>query len=108
MSNMDSNLRQRLHLNEAQKRIEKIKTFYLRLGVYCSINAILITTWAFDTTPPAYFWGPTLFFNTLVGGLLVLTNAIMLFGGKYILPQKWEERKLKEFMNHEKQTTKYE
>jgi O-antigen ligase len=81
----------------------------MRLGVYCVVNAIFLTVWMLDFSLPSDFWIPTLFFVTVVAGLFVLSNAFILYGEKYILPKKWEERKLKEFMEKEKhQITKYE
>jgi O-antigen ligase len=109
MNSVEKKIEKKLDFWKAYKRVKSIKDFYLRLGVYCTVNAIFLTAWVFDTSPPTYFWMPTLFFVTFVAGLLVLSNAIVLYGGKYVLPKEWEERKLKEFIDKQNQKiTKYE
>ena len=106
---MQRNFREELHLLQAYKRVESIKKFYLRLGVYCGVNAIFLTVWLLDFSLPSDFWMPTLFFTTFIAGLFVLSNAILVFGKRYILTQNWEEKKIKELIYKEKQQiTKYE
>lgn len=109
MSNMDSNLIKQSHFEQAQKRIKLIKNFYLRLGVYSAVNAMLLIVYLLDPYVANNFWTPTCFFTTVVAGLLVLANAINLYGGKYIVSKKWEARKLNEYINKDSQpTVKYE
>lgn len=109
MTDMTNNFNTRMHFRKADKRVKRIKDFYLRLGVYCTVNAILFSVWLYDSYIAEYFWGPTLSFTVVVAGLCLLANAIILYGEKYVLPKKWEERKLKELMNkRNQQIIKYE
>ena len=88
MNSMEGDCRINPNSRQAYKRIESIKNFYMRLGVYCMVNSIFLTIWIFDSSLPNDFWLPTLFFTTFVAGLLVLSNAIVLYGDKYFFPKK--------------------
>ncbi|WP_432410595.1 2TM domain-containing protein [Rasiella sp. SM2506] len=89
-------------LAKAKKRLEKIKGFYIHAMVYALVNIFLMLSatgiysngllnlhmpgWAHFTTP--FFWGIGLFFhglNTFKSGLL----------------KKWEDRKIKEYLEKE-------
>ena len=86
----------------AKKKVKQVKDFYNHLTVYFVVNIFLILiqmglfengfisievpTWSMFTTP--FFWGIGVFFH----GLYVFQNSITLF-------KKWEERKLKEYMD---------
>lgn len=108
-SSMENNVSKQLNYGLAYKRVMMIKDFYMRLTVYCGINLMLLIVWLVNPDIATNFWIPTCFFTTVVAGFLVLANAINLYGQKYMLPKKWEERKMKELMNNENQTiTKYE
>jgi len=108
MNSMKNDLRKRLHLSKAYKRIERIKKFYLRLGVYCTVNSMLFVIWMIDPYMVKYFWLPTLSFTVGVAGLFIIANAVTLYGEKYIMPKTWEREKLEQLINKEKQLTKYE
>ena len=85
---------------EAQKQVEEIKGFYIHLVVYIIVNAFIIygilssigldqlNFWTFST---AIFWGIGLFFH-----------GYHLFGKNLLFGKKWEERKIKELMDKDK------
>lgn len=85
---------------EAQKQVQKIKSFYTHLTVFIIVNAFIIikktqqidegeSIWhAFKL---AFFWGIGLAFHGLK------TFDVMPFFGK-----DWEERKIKEMIDKEK------
>ncbi len=95
--------------NRAKKKVKQVKDFYNHLTVYIVINTLLILmhmglfqngifdldvpTWPMFTTP--LFWGIGLLFH----GLYVFQDGITFF-------RKWEERKLKEFMDEEERDIK--
>ena len=88
----------------AKKRVKQVKDFYTHLIVYLTVNIFLLImhvsvfqngelhleypTWTMFTTP--FFWGIGLLFH----GLYVFQDGIKLF-------RKWEERKMKEYMEQE-------
>ncbi|MHA3788761.1 2TM domain-containing protein [Flavobacterium hauense] len=106
---MTNEFNMRMYYRDAGKRVKRIKDFYLRLAVYCTVNTLLFAVWMHDSYIAENFWKPTLSFTVGVAGLCLLANAVILYGEKYMLPKSWEERKLKEFMSKQNQTTiKYE
>ena len=95
--------------NRAKKKVKQVKDFYNHLTVYIVVNIFLvlinmglfqnglfelkIPTWSIFTTP--FFWGIGLLFH----GLYVFQDKITFF-------KKWEERKLKEYMDEEENDIK--
>ncbi|HEY9184631.1 MAG TPA: 2TM domain-containing protein [Salegentibacter sp.] len=94
-----------LQYKNAQKRVKDIKGFYVHLLVYLFINiAIFIVStrdegfinglsdiWNYST---AFFWGIGLF-----------AHWASVFGPNVLLGKDWEERKIKELMDKEKNKT---
>lgn len=89
--------------NLAYKRVKRIKGFYIHLAVYIIVNGFSIFTklnhnWDtdkdltelqdFDTM---FYWGIGLFFH-----------GLSVFGSNLFFGSKWEEKKMKEFMEKEK------
>lgn len=84
----------------AKKKLEKLVGFYWHLAVYVIINIFLIIVisinsgegfWHFGTFATAFFWGIGLMFHFLG-----------VFGPNFIFGKNWEENKMKEFMDKEK------
>lgn len=85
---------------EAYKRVKKIKGFHTHAIVYVVINAMIIIANIqrldpgeniFEAFYTAFFWGI---------GLLV--HALSVFLPDMILGTKWEEKKIQELMDKEK------
>ncbi len=85
----------------AKKKLDKLKGFYWHLASYVVVNLFLIIVivigndgniWNFETFATAFFWGIGLVFHFL-----------SVFGPAFFFGQNWEERKIKEFMDKEKQ-----
>lgn len=90
----------------AKKKVEDIKGFYRHLTVYLIINTVIIVVrlgvfnadrvgfeiphWTIFTTP--FFWGIGLLFH-----------GLWVFSDKFTSFKKWEERKIREFMEEEEQ-----
>jgi len=87
----------------AYKKVKRIKGFYVHLLVYIFVNAIIISSnfygnsnqdpisWSWQTFSTALFWG--------VG---LLAHGLSVFGRNIFFGQNWEERKIKEFMEKDK------
>ena len=85
----------------ARKRLDNLKGFYWHLASYIVVNIFIITViavnsngsiWHFGTFATAFFWGIGLLFHFLG-----------VFGPNFIFGKNWEERKIKEIMDKEKQ-----
>ena len=88
---------------KAKKRVEDIKGFYIHFTIYCAVNFVLFLfatdifdgldemhfpDWGYFTTP--FFWGIGLFFH-----------GLHVFGRNISFLRKWEERKIKEYIEKE-------
>lgn len=85
---------------EAQKRVQKIKNFYIHLTVFILVNTYIVIKKTqnlgpddtlLDAFKTPFFWGIGLVFHGLK------TFELLPFFGK-----DWEERKVKEMMDKEK------
>ncbi len=95
--------------NRAKKKVKKEKEFYSHITVYLIVNVFLILMhlglfqdgffninypkWSMFTTP--LFWGIGLFCHWL-----------SVFHNKIFIYKKWEERKMKEFMEKDEEDIK--
>lgn len=104
---MENNIKKRLLLRKAHNRVEQLKKFYLRLGVYLTVNLFMLAVWLYDPYVAENFWIPTSFFTVVVAGLFILANGINLYGQRFILSEQWEERKISELIQ-DNQQIKYE
>ncbi|WP_396173764.1 2TM domain-containing protein [Flavobacterium sp.] len=87
---------------EAAKRVKKIKGFYTHLTVYIVINLAIIlskidfgkdSSWSFEMRnfSTAFFWG--------IG---LVAHGLSVFMPSLIMGKDWEEKKIKELMEKEK------
>ena len=83
--------------NKARKRVEDIKGFYVHLMVYVLVNiGLFILNWL---TSPGHWW----FYWALFGwGIGLAFHAIGVFAQDAFFGKDWEDRKIKEIMDKEK------
>ena len=95
---------------KAKKRVEEIKGFYMHLIVYVLVNLFISITiiignlnsgeslkdilTGFGVYSVWIFWGIGIFFH-----------AIGVMNSNFLLGKKWEARKLKQFMDEEREQT---
>ncbi|WP_019037485.1 2TM domain-containing protein [Psychroflexus tropicus] len=86
-----------LAYQEAKEKVKTLKSFYFSVMIYGLVNAGLIYIWfKFSGTDFQWFWFP------LIGwGLGLLFKGLAAYDINFIFGKKWEERKLKMFMNRE-------
>lgn len=82
----------------AKKRVEEIKGFYGNLTAYIVVNLGLMILNI--VTSPEYLW----FFWPLLGwGIGVLFHGLKVFNYMPFFGKDWEEQKIKELMDKEKE-----
>ena len=82
---------------KARKKVEEIKGFYGNLTSYVVVNIGLMILNL--VTSPEYLW----FFWPLLGwGIGVAIHGMVVFNYMPFLGEVWEEQKIKEFMEKEK------
>ena len=81
----------------ARQRVARLRGFYSNLFIYIVINAILAVLNLL--TDPSYLW-----FLWVVGGwgLAVALHAYNTFAHSAVFGARWEERKIREFMERER------
>jgi 2TM domain len=96
---MENNNQNDYRYAKAKKRVEEIKGFYGNLTSYILVNIVLLIINL--ATSPEYLW----FFWPMLGwGIGVVFHAMKVFNYMPFLGRDWEEQKIKEFMNKEKET----
>jgi 2TM domain len=82
----------------AKKKVENIKGFYGNLTSFIGVNIILIiiNLW----TSPQYLW---FFWPLLWWGVGVVFHGLKVFEVFPVLGKDWEERKIKELMEKERE-----
>ena len=86
---------------KARKKVEEIKGFYGNLTAYIVVNIGLMVLNL--VTSPEYLW----FFWPLLGwGIGVAVHGMVVFNYMPFLGKDWEEQKIKEYMNKEKEQNK--
>jgi hypothetical protein len=94
---MESNYQNEERYNKARKRVEEIKGFYGNLTAYIVVNAALLAINLI--TSPDHLW----FYWPLIGwGIGVAIHGMKVYNYLPFLGKDWEERKMKEFMDKEK------
>lgn len=96
--------------NLAYRRVKRIKGFYVHAMVYVLVNAFIIVSShnksIFDSD--GFFRWET-FSTALFWGIGLLAHGLSVFGRDIFFGKNWEERKIKEFMEKEKeQESKWE
>lgn len=86
---------------QALKRVKRIKGFYTHLMVYIVINIGLLIVNNNNSTEN--FWRWQTFSTVLFWGIGLLAHGLSVFMPTMIMGKDWEERKIKELMEKEKQ-----
>lgn len=86
---------------EAVKRVKKIKGFYSHLLVFIVINTMIVITNANNSTED--FWRWQTFSTALFWGIGLAAHGLSVFLPSFMMGSDWEERKIKELIDKEKQ-----
>ncbi|MEZ4878413.1 MAG: 2TM domain-containing protein [Flavobacterium sp.] len=93
---------EQLKYDQALKRVKRIKGFYTHLIVYIVINiAVFISNYQ-QLEPNEPFFGIKLFSTPLFWGIGLLAHGLSVFMPTWFLGKDWEERKIKELMEKQK------
>lgn len=96
---METNYTEEDRYYRAQKRVGEIKKFYEHLTVYVLVNPIVIVVNLM--TSPGYLY----FIWSLLGwGMAVVLHGLKVFNFAPFFDEKWENQKISEFMEKEKQS----
>ena len=97
---MDSNNNVEKRYLKAQKRVKEVKGFYIHVFVTIFILSVIISANLIFSPEFHWFWFAAI---GLVGGVFI--HWIVVFGLRMLgFDRGWEDKKIKEFMNQNKNT----
>ncbi|MRI00017.1 histidine kinase [Kriegella sp. EG-1] len=87
----------------AQERVDELKKFYSNIISYVLVIAMLagINYYTDQWNYPWFLWA------AFGWGIGIIFNAIKVFGSDPFLGKGWEERKIKELMNEDKEANRW-
>lgn len=91
-----------LKYHEALKRVKRIKGFYTHALIYLVVNTMIVIINIQDLEPGESYFQWHNFITLFFWGIGLLSHGLSVFLPTMILGQNWEERKIKELMEKEK------
>lgn len=91
--------------NMAYKRVKRIKGFYTHLLVYFLVNGFVLAR-KFYRHGEIDFWDWDTFSTPIFWGIGIIAHASSVFGKDLFFGDNWEERKIQELMDKEKEQAK--
>lgn len=85
----------------AKKKLEKLVGFYWHLAIYVIINLFLIILIGVNSDEGFFQWGT--FATPIFWGIGLMFHFLGVFGPDFIFGKNWEEKKMKEFIDKEKE-----
>lgn len=87
----------------AYKRVKRIKGFYIHLIVYIVVNVfIIVSRYNQKAIGDAEFWHWETFSTALFWAIGVTAHGLSVFGRNIFFGRNWEEKKIKDLMEKEK------
>lgn len=87
----------------ARKRVKDIKSFYVHLVVYLAVNIFLILVNSGITSFGNWNLEMSNFYTALFWGIGLAAHWASVFGPGLFLGKNWEERKIKELMEKDRE-----
>jgi hypothetical protein len=91
-----------IRFQEAVKRVKRIKGFYTHAIVYIVINIMVVIINVQDLKSGESYFQYQNFFTAIFWGIGLLAHGLSVFVPSMIMGKNWEERKIKELMEKEK------
>lgn len=93
-----------IRYKEAEKRVRRIKNFYIFTFIYVFVNIFILVINYRELRPGQTIWQLKYFALPIFWGIGLVGYAISIFVPGAILGSNWEERKIKQLMEKEKTT----
>ena len=91
----------------AKKRVKSIKSFYSHLAIYLGVNLFLILLRIISDNGLEELWDWTTYNTAIFWGIGIIFHALNVFGMGFLLGSSWEEKKIEEIMNKDKEKTEF-
>lgn len=87
----------------AYKRVKRIKAFYVHVIVYVFVNVVIISSNYYgNLEEDSFSWNLQTFSTALFWGIGLIAHGLSVFGRNLFFGQNWEERKIQELMENNK------
>ena len=86
----------------AERKVKRLKGFYTHLIVYLCVNVFIVFVNINDLEPGESYFKMENFFTAFFWGIGLLAHGLRVFGHIFFFGSRWEERKIKEFMEKDK------
>lgn len=96
------NAQDEIKYQEALKRVKKIKGFYTHAIVYVIVNLMIVVVNVQDLNPGESYFQFRNFLTAFFWGIGLAAHGFSVFVPRWFLGNNWEERKIKELMEKEK------
>ncbi len=103
MEIMERNYKEDLSYKTAQKRVKDIKGFYIHLVVYLFVNVALIIADINIKSFKDIEFEISNFYTPFLWGIGLTAHWASVFGPGVLLGKNWEEKKIKEIMEKERE-----
>ena len=92
-----------IRYKEAERRVKKIKNFYVFTFIYVAVNIFILLMNYRELKPHESIWQLKYFTLPIFWGIGVAVYALRVFVPGFIFGSNWEEKKIKELMEKENQ-----
>ena len=89
-------------LARAMQHVKKIKGFYTHVLIYILVNLVIVIINIQNLEPGESYFQLQNFITLSLWGMAIIIHALTVFLPSFILGSNWEARKIKEFMEKEK------
>lgn len=86
----------------AEREVKRLKGFYTHLIVYIVINIMIVFLNIGDLEKGESYFKIENFFTAFFWGIGLTAHGLSVFGRNIFFGRNWEEKKIKEFMEKEK------
>jgi uncharacterized integral membrane protein len=97
-----------IQYEEAVKKVKKLKGFYTHAIVYVVINIMVVIANVQNYEPGESYFQFKTFMTAFFWGIGLLAHGMATFVPYFILGKDWEERKIKELMEKERNANQWE
>lgn len=96
------NIQEEIKYDQAKKRVKKIKGFYTHLVVYTVVNIMVVVLNTQNLSPGESYFQFKNFMTAFFWGIGLVAHGLSVFIPHWFLGNNWEERKIREIMEKEK------
>ena len=86
----------------AERKVKRLKGFYTHFIVYLFVNAFIVIVNISNLSPGESYFKMENFATAFFWGIGLLAHGVSVFGHIFFFGKNWEERKIKELMEKDK------